>query len=75
MNRKQRRAMKKEFGEAAVKKLEAVEKAVSNMSSTCSKCGAIFDKSNKDLFDSWHVSITESGFNLICPTCIMKNKE
>ena len=67
--------MKKQFGAAAVKKIESVEKAVSNMSNTCSRCDAIFDKSNKDLFDSWHVSITGSGFDLICPDCIAKNKE
>ena len=75
MNRKQRRAMKKQFGAAAVKKIESVEKAVSNMSNTCSRCDAIFDKNNKDLLDTWRVSINEVGFNLICPVCIAEKKE
>tara|TARA_A100001011_G_C14206099_1_gene797845 strand:+ start:477 stop:701 length:225 start_codon:yes stop_codon:yes gene_type:complete len=72
MNRKQRRAMKKEFGEEAVNKMESVEKAISNMSNKCSKCDAIFDKDDKSLLDAWRVSIDESGFKLVCPSCVEK---
>jgi len=72
MNRKQRRAMKKEFGEDAANKMESVEKAISNMSNTCSGCDAVFNKDDKSSLDAWRVSIDESGFDLICPLCAEK---
>ena len=69
MNRKQRRAMKKEFGEEAVNKMEAVEKAISNMSSSCSNCNEVFDKNDKTIIDNWHVNITDKGMILTCDKC------
>lgn len=69
MNRKQRRAMKKEFGEEAANVMESVEKAISNMSNSCCKCNASFDKNDQSQLDSWRVNITNEGMTLICGEC------
>ena len=72
MNRKQRRAMKKEYGAEAVEKMQALEETISNMSNSCATCEAPFDKNNKTLLDSWRVTVDESGFRLTCPECWSK---
>lgn len=69
MNRKQRRAMKKQYGSEAVEKMQEIEETISNMSESCSVCEASFDKNNKSLLDLWHISIDEKGFRLLCPDC------
>jgi len=69
MNRKQRRAMKKQYGAKAVEKMQDLEEAISNMSNICTVCEAAFDKNDKSLLDSWRVTIDESGFRLLCPSC------
>ena len=69
MNRKQRRAMKKQYGAKAVKKMQDLEETISNMSNTCTVCESAFDKNDKSLLDSWRVTIDESGFRLLCPRC------
>ena len=73
MNRKERRALKKQYGEDAVKKIQAFEDALSSMTTNCHSCGAPFDKNDKEALDNWHVSIDMSGnFSLTCPRCIVK---
>ncbi len=72
MNRRQRRAMKKQYGSAAVEKMQEIEETISNMSESCSVCEASFDKSDKTLIDLWHITIDEKGFRLTCPECWSK---
>lgn len=69
MNRKQRRAMKKVHGSKVVEKMEKLEETISNMPNSCAVCKISFDKNNKTLLDSWHVTVDESGFRLTCPSC------
>ncbi len=71
MNRKQRRAMKKVYGSKVVEKMEEIEETISNMSNSCAVCKTSFDKNDKTLLDSWHVTVDESGFRLICPNCVI----
>ena len=69
MNRKKRRAMKKQYGSEVVKKMQEIEETISNMSNSCAVCKTSFDKNDKSLLDSWRVTIDESGFRLLCPSC------
>ena len=66
--------MKKEFGEEATNVMESVEKAISNMSNSCCKCNASFDKNDQSQLDSWRVTINQEGFNLICPNCTINEE-
>jgi len=70
MNRKQRRAMKKEYGAKAVEKMQALEETISNMTNSCSVCENYFDKNDKSLLDTWQVKVDKSGFKLTCPSCV-----
>ena len=71
MNRKQRRAMKKQYGSEVVKKMQEIEETISNMSNSCAVRKTSFDKNDKTLLDSWHVTVDELGFRLTCPNCVI----
>ena len=73
MNRKQRRAMKKEL-----KKQAGVEDAVADkimlfgqMPNEWSACQGPFDKKDRDMVASWSVVVRndEQQVRLYCPTC------
>ncbi len=73
MNRKQRRAMKKEL-----KKQAGVEGAVADkmmlfgqMPDECSSCDKEFDKKDREMVSSWSVVVRNDvqQVRLYCPTC------
>ena len=73
MNRKQRRAMKREL-----KKEHGVEDALADkmmmfdeLPDECSSCLEAFDKKNRDMVFSWNVVVREQEkiVRLYCPTC------
>jgi len=73
MNRKQRRALKKEL-----KKQEGVEDALAEklmmfdqLPDECSACVKPFDKKDRDMVFSWNVVVREEEkiVRLYCPTC------
>jgi hypothetical protein len=73
MNRKQRRAMKKQL-----KKQEGVEDELAEkmflfnkLPNECSACQKDFDKKDRDMVCSWSVVVRqdEQQVRLYCPTC------
>ena len=73
MNRKQRRAMKKQL-----KKQEGVEDELAEkmflfnkLPDECSACQKEFDKKDRDMVFSWSVVVRqdENQVRLYCPTC------
>lgn len=73
MNRKQRRAMKREL-----KKQHGVEDAMAEkmimfdrLPDECSACDKEFDKKNRDMVFSWNVVVRndEQQVRLYCPNC------
>ena len=73
MNRKQRRALKKEL-----KKQEGLDDAIAEkmmmfdrLPEECSACTKSFDKANHDMVSSWSVVVRndEQQVRLYCPTC------
>jgi hypothetical protein len=55
---------------AAKKKSKEVSKAISNMAKTCSKCGREFDRTDKQMIQTWMISVYEDGSSvLICDEC------
>ena len=73
MNRKQRRAMKREL-----KKQHGVEDTIAEkmimfdrLPSECSACEKAFDKKDRDMVFSWSVVVRndEEQVRLYCPTC------
>ena len=70
MNRKQRRKLEKKIGKDSVRNIEAVEKEMSKMDSSCSKCGKPFDKDDVGSFDNWHIAVYDSRAVLTCDSCL-----
>ncbi len=73
MNRKQRRAMKKQL-----KKQEGVEDELAvfmflfnKLPNECSACTKEFDKKDRDMVSSWNVVVRsdEQQVRLYCPSC------
>ena len=73
MNRKQRRAMKKELKKQHGVEDELAEKMMmfDHLPDECSACTKSFDKKDKDMVFSWSVVVRkdEKQVRLYCPTC------
>jgi hypothetical protein len=73
VNRKQRRAMKKELKKQHGVEDEMAEKMVmfDRMPDECSACVKPFDKKDRDMVFSWNVVVRhdEQEVRLYCPTC------
>ena len=67
MNRQQRRAMKKVMG----KESSTIIDMMLNMPAECSDCQAAFDKTNREMLDTWTVSVKydQKNIGLYCPAC------
>ncbi len=78
MNRKQRRAMKKQMEKDGT--TEAQEKMgqkfslIGKMPNECTICGCAFDKKSKEMAMTWRVIVREAleEVDLICPDCFQK---
>ncbi len=73
MNRKQRRAMKKELKKQGDLEEALAEKLMmfDRMPDECSACVKPFDKKDRDMVSSWNVVVRhdEQQVRLYCPTC------
>ena len=74
MNRKQRRALKKNNAE---QKLAQKISSFDHRPDNCSACNAPFDAKSKEHATTWHVVVKEnqSRVSLFCPDCIKKTQE
>ena len=75
MNRKQRRAIKKEAKGAGG--LSEKVTLFGSLPDICNICKKVFDKKDKDMVTSWSVVVREEAktVRLFCPECIEKTKE
>jgi predicted RNA-binding Zn-ribbon protein involved in translation (DUF1610 family) len=73
VNRKQRRAMKRELKKQHGVEDELAEKMMmfDHLPDECSACTKSFDKKDKDMVFSWSVVVRkdEKQVRLYCPTC------
>ena len=73
MNRKQRRAAKRELKKQHGVEDEVAEKMMlfGNLPEECSACTEPFDKQNKEMVMSWNVVVREKEdiVRLYCPSC------
>tara|TARA_E500000331_G_C16806505_1_gene518899 strand:- start:343 stop:573 length:231 start_codon:yes stop_codon:yes gene_type:complete len=70
MNRARRRELKRKAGKETTDKINAVETAISGMSSHCSICNTAFDKADRSMLDSWRVAIySDNTVILTCEKC------
>ena len=73
MNRKQRRAMKKELKKQGDLEEALTEKLMlfDQLPDECSACQKDFDKKDRDMVFSWNVVVREEEkvVRLYCPTC------
>ena len=73
MNRKQRRAMKKELKKQHGVEDEVAEKMMmfDHLPDECSACTKEFDKTNREMVFSWNVVVRkdEKLVRLYCPDC------
>lgn len=75
MNRRQRRAIKKQMGADVQEKMSEQIAQFSKLPESCDACNAEFDKQNKDMVFSWSVVVKQDVVRLFCPDCINKAKE
>ena len=75
MNRKQKRAMKKQLGAEAQEKMSHQVAQFGKLPESCTACEKEFDKKNKDMVKSWSVVVKQEIVRLFCPDCIKKTQE
>ena len=75
MNRKQKRAMKKQLGAEAQEKMSRQVAQFGKLPESCTACEKEFDKKNKDMVKSWSVVVKQEIVRLFCPDCIKKTQE
>ena len=75
MNRKQRRALKKNIGVEAQEKISNQMFQFGKLPEMCNVCQKEFDKKDKDMVQSWSVVVKQEVVRLFCPDCIEKAKE
>ena len=75
MNRKQRRAVKKQVGAAAQQKMANQIAQFGKMPELCGICQKEFDKKNREMVESWSVVVKQDVVRLFCPDCMNTAKE
>jgi len=71
MNRKQRRAAKKQLSKESKGQVAKVNQAVQNMPTKCDECDMLFDNKNQNMLDSWKIAVYDDGpVHLVCPNCV-----
>jgi hypothetical protein len=75
MNRKQKRAMKKQLGAEAQEKMSRQVTQFGKLPESCTACEKEFDKKDKDMVKSWSVVVKQEIVRLFCPDCIKKTQE
>tara|TARA_B100001250_G_scaffold342274_1_gene310525 strand:+ start:1585 stop:1836 length:252 start_codon:yes stop_codon:yes gene_type:complete len=75
MNRKQRRATAKALGKENTEQLAQKVAQFNQLPQQCMTCDETFDKTNKDMVQSWSVVVRQETVRLFCPDCIKKTQE
>ena len=75
MNRKQRRAIKKHVGADAQEKMATQVAQFGKLPQACDACQKEFDKTNREMIQSWSVVVKQQVVRLFCPECIEITKE
>ena len=75
VNRKMKRALKKQTGAAASEKMAEQVALFSKLPEQCSACQKEFDKKDRSMLSSWNVVVKQDVVRLFCPDCINKAKE
>ena len=75
MNRKQRRAIKKQVGAETQEKMANQVAQFGKMPEQCQICQKEFDKKNKQMVESWSVVVKQEVVRLFCPDCMNTAKE
>ena len=75
MNRRTKRALKKEAGAEAQEKMAQQVAQFEKLPEQCSTCAAAFDKKEREMIDSWKVVVRQEVVRLFCPSCVNKTKE
>jgi len=75
MNRKQRRAMKRQVGAEAQEKMANQVAQFGKLPQACDACSKEFDKKNKEMVQSWSVVVKQEIVRLFCPDCIELTQE
>ena len=75
MNRKQRRAVKKQMGAESQDKMATQIAQFGKLPQACDACQKEFDKKNKEMVQSWSVVVKQEVVRLFCTECINKTKE
>ena len=75
MNRKQRRAIKKQVGAEAQEKMANQVAQFGKMPEQCQMCQKEFDKKKKEMVESWSVVVKQEVVRLFCPDCMNTAKE
>ena len=71
MNRKQRRAAKKQMSKETSARMEKLKVDIARAPTTCDECGKEFDNKNQKMLDSWKIAIYDDGpINLVCGDCV-----
>ena len=71
INRKIRRKKELEARKQAKKASKKLSEQVSRMPTKCGECGAVFDRSNKEMINEWRIAVYDDGpIHLVCPACI-----
>ena len=75
MNRKQKRAMKKQLGSETQQKMATQAQRFEKMPKLCGICQKEFDKKDKEMVKSWSVVVKQEVVRLFCPDCMNTAKE
>ena len=75
MNRKQRRAIKKQVGAQAQEKMANQIAQFGKMPELCQICQKEFDKKSREMVESWSVVVKQDVVRLFCPDCMNTAKE
>ena len=75
MNRKMKRAMKKQMGSGASERMAQQVSQFSKLPDHCMACQKEFDKLDKDMVSTWSVVVKQEVVRLFCPDCIKKTQE
>ena len=69
-SRKIKRKKQLSAKKAAKKKSKEVSEAISKMPKTCSKCNKLFDRTDKQMIQTWMISVYDDGTSILtCDTC------
>ena len=69
-SRKIKRKKERKAAKEARKKSKKVNDAIAKMAKKCSSCERIFDRADKEMIQSWMISVYDDGTSILtCDVC------